>query len=204
MSFFQREALVSDNPLAIVAGGWYVCALPIELFRAMSKLDDQIDIDHPWGPAFFLPEIETGPIIELMAWIRQLVETEDNANFDVTRDEKGDLRTLHDLSLVRAARLLGMDLYVNKVFNVYVKHIKSGCVSSEDVDVVVKLALKKDDSLLLHLGKRIGEMVLSGDAAESHPWLQMYLKDNPWLKLWVERKIAEDNKDSTKEAKALC
>lgn len=70
MPFASREALVSDNPLAIVAGGCYVCALPIELFRAMSKLDDRVDMDHPNGPAFLLPDIETGPIVELVTWIR--------------------------------------------------------------------------------------------------------------------------------------
>jgi hypothetical protein len=118
------------------------------------------------------------------------VEVEDYAKLDVTRDENGDLCTFHDLSLARAARLLGMDPYVNEMFHVYARHIKSGGLSFEDVDSVMRLALKKDEALLLQLEKRIGEIVLLGAAAEVFPWLEAYLEDNPWLKLWVDLKIA--------------
>jgi len=203
MPFTARATLVSDNALAIVAGGWYVCALPIELFRAMSKLDDQIDMDHPWGPAFSLPDIETGPIVELVTWIRQLVDVEDYAKLDVMRNENGELCTLHDLSLVRAAGLLGMQLYVNGMYNVYAKHIKSGRIGFEDVDSVVRLALKTYDSLLVQMGNRLGEMVLSGESPKEFPWLEGYLDDNPWLKLWVEKKTAKSDKSDAGESGVL-
>ena len=166
----------------------------------MSKLDDQIDMDHPGGPAFFLPDIETGPIIELVAWIRQLVEAVDYAKLDITRDENGELRTFHDLSLVRAARLLGMDLYVNDMFRCYTRHVQSGIVSFEDVDSVVRLALETDATFLVQMGSRLGKMVLPGEAARVLPWLESYLDNHPNPKNRVDKRIAKSEECCAEES----
>ncbi|KAL1592895.1 hypothetical protein SLS59_009537 [Nothophoma quercina] len=91
MSLADRQQLEGDSPLAIIAGNQYVCALPIKVFRAMSKLEDEIDMDHRNGPAFFLPDIEGWPIQEIIAWIQQLVKKEGYAHLDIMRDNNGEL-----------------------------------------------------------------------------------------------------------------
>lgn len=198
MPFAKRVTLVSDDPLAIVVGGRYVCALPIELFRAVSKRDDEIDMDHPNGPAFFLPDTETWPICELVVWARQLVEKEDYARLGIMRDNNHELCTFRDLSLVRAGKMLGMDLYVNEMFCAYVDHINHGAISLEDVDDVVRLALTKNDIFLSLMGARLGELVLSGVAFEVFPWLESYLEDHAWLKFWVVKKV-QDEEDAVEK-----
>jgi hypothetical protein len=102
-----------------------------------------------------------------VAWIRQLVEVEEYLKLEVTRNENGELCMFHDLSLVRAGRLPGMNLYVNEMFRSYTKHIQSGIVRFEDVDSVVRLALKTNETFLVHMGSRLGKMVLSRGSSES-------------------------------------
>ncbi|UPX12774.1 uncharacterized protein EKO05_0003312 [Ascochyta rabiei] len=52
----------------------------------MSITEDKIDLEHPNSPIFFLPDIETWPVLEIREWVRQLLETEDYAHLDVMRD----------------------------------------------------------------------------------------------------------------------
>ena len=210
MSLADRQQLEGDSPLAIIACNQYVCALPIKLFRAMSKLEGEIDMDHRNGPAFFLPDIEGWPIQEIIAWFQQLVKKEEYAHLDIMRDNNGELCTCRDLSLVRAGRLLGMQLYTHEMFNVYVKHVQSGRISFEDVDAIVRLSLKKNDPLLQHLGARLGRMMRCENPKEIPPWLEEIVEGHPWLKRWVDEELdrqdsltqVEDQRDAKVEKKS--
>lgn len=192
MALANRQKLITDTPLSIIVGDLYVCALPIELFRAMSKRDGKIDMNHPNGPALFLPDVETWPILEIVAWIRQLVEKVDYAHLTVMRDNNDELCTFRDLSLIRAGKLLGMQLYVNEMYKVYAKQIDRGMFCFEDVDAVVKLSLEKNDTFLKRLGGTLGKMIRDGHAAKVFPWLDGYLEDHSWLKHWVDKELKEE------------
>jgi len=82
-----------------------------------------------------------------------------------------------------------MQVYTNKMFNVYVDHVKSGRISFEDVDTVISLPLRKDDPLLLQLGARLGRIMRYGDPNEIPPSLNGYVKNHPWLKRWVGEEL---------------
>ncbi|KAJ4333501.1 hypothetical protein N0V95_009403 [Ascochyta clinopodiicola] len=202
--FDRRQQLISDNPLAIVTGDTYVCAMPIEIFRAMSILEDEIDLDHPNGPTFFLPDIETWPILEIREWARQLVEKEEYAQLEVMRDNNGCLCTFRDLSLVRAGKLLGMDLYVKDMHGEYMKKVKSGIVSYEDVDAIVKLSLSDSDTILKRLGARLGKLVHRGYATKVFPWLDGYLEDHAGLKYWIDEELEKRGRRARAAAMKRC
>jgi hypothetical protein len=141
-----RRRSLASGPMIRIVSGPCIFKIPIALFRVAivdAQAPPRIENLDPEGPKVVIPHIHPKPIEYLLEWLRQVV-TEPRAPHVVNTE---DLKK--DLAIVRAGKLLGFDIYVQDILNIYWRHFKKGKLKYEDVDVVLSLTLSPNDSFFL-------------------------------------------------------
>jgi hypothetical protein len=142
----ERRRNLASGPLIRIVSGTEVFKIPIALFRVATidaRNAPQIDELDPAGPKVVIRYIHPGPITYILQWLRKVVTEPRAPHLDKTDDLK------KDLAIVRAGKLLGFDVYVQDILNLYWRHFKKGKLTYEDIDVVLSLTLSKNDSFFM-------------------------------------------------------
>jgi len=137
---YERRRNLAMGPHLRITSGTATFKIPISLFRAASKLASRIDTSDPLVPKFTLMQMSPGPISYLIEWLRKVVTEQRAPYLQVIGDMK------KDLAVVRAGKMLGLDDYVQDMFNFYWRHFKKGKLTYGEIEVVLSLTVSKEDS----------------------------------------------------------
>ena len=159
--------------------------MPWRLFQTVSTETANVDTRVPSRIEMHLPaDIGQEPFKVLVSWMLESTSAKRVANFQRTDSFASDL------ALVRAAKLLGMHIYVQRLFDYYWAYIKNNLPTYAEMDVIDGLALDKNDSLFRCLVGRLAHLRLT-KKIEDGEGLRRFLEGRRRLERAVEEAMEE-------------
>jgi hypothetical protein len=156
LSLSERQALRRGLGITIRCGSRWNFTMPWRLFQTISTESTNIDRRVPTQLEFHLPaNIEQEPFKVLVSWMLESMSARRVAYFQRTAS------FADNLSLVRAAKLLGMHVYVQRLFDYYWAYIKNNVPTYANMDVIDGLALDENDSFFGCLVGRLAHLRLT-------------------------------------------
>lgn len=184
LSAQERQALTQGEiKVNVLIGDKWACKMPWRLFEAMSTRAGDVDKGEQTVYKLRLPAGLSGkPFLYILDWIVDISRTK---NFYLLK--RRDSIT-EDVSISRAARLLGMMEYAQHIFNHYWALFKNTTPSFDDISAVEQLALTEDKVGLVNhdagvflgcISKRLAHQVYRQKVADKkalHDYLQKHQK----------------------------
>ena len=185
LSQIDRQGLTKGIGIRIYCDARWSFVVPWRLFQAVSIKAKLVDMRNPTALEFALPKnIDQSPFKVIVKW---LVEA---ANFKEVPQLRGTDSFLDDLALIRAGKILGMDVYVQPIFNYYWAYIKNHLPTYEELDTIVFLALSSDDPFLNCTARRLAYLTLKDEIPDPEN-MENYMHAHPLLGQAVDTALVE-------------
>ncbi|KAF2275399.1 uncharacterized protein EI97DRAFT_443261 [Westerdykella ornata] len=179
----DRQALLEGGlKLEILIGDKWVCSMPWRLFQALSTKATEISDSDPKVRQLRLPAgLSKMPFLYILEWLKQITTS---SHFCLLK-RRNDAS--EDISVCRAARLLGMTEYAQHIFNHYWFNFNNTTPSFDDISAVEQLATTEekiglvghDGAVLLDcIVKRLAYMVVNKKVPDSTA-LAEFLQKHP-------------------------
>ncbi|KAF2114365.1 hypothetical protein BDV96DRAFT_687917 [Lophiotrema nucula] len=172
MSLDQRKALLSDpRAVTILAADEEMARIPLLLFQVLSAKGSEVDFSNDQAPVYRIPKaLKNGPFIHIRNWLKTYLTTARKMpllpSADFFRKNVANKELKQDLSIIRAAKLMGMEVYTKHIFKRYWRLLCSDdsaspddvskILSLDDVAAISDVALTEEDPFFMKLVKRLG------------------------------------------------
>lgn len=197
-SFADRQGLRKGISICIRCDNRWNFSMPWRLFQAVSTAAAQVDTSNPLKLTLSLPSnIDQKPFMHLINWLIGALDTKRVASFKTLGS------FAEDLALIRAAKLLGMHKYVQDIFNYRWGYLKNNMPTYEEIDVILSLALSKEDPFFCCIAGRLAHLRLKKaipDMDKLDRYLAMNLRLGEAVSECTERSI-EKSKSRKQERK---
>ncbi|KAF2703272.1 hypothetical protein K504DRAFT_539027 [Pleomassaria siparia CBS 279.74] len=190
----QRGELRKGVAVTIRCGNRWGFTMPWRLFQAVSQHAAKADTTHAAMIEFHITnQLDYAPFVTLVKWFINALDAKrvpELQRTDVFRD---------DLSLIRAAKELGMHKYVQHIFNYYWAYLKNQIAPFKEIDIILELALSEEDAFFVCITNRLAHLLLKDELKDTSE-LYAYLGAHPILgnsvKKTMERYRSRQDRDS--------
>ncbi|KAF2267715.1 hypothetical protein CC78DRAFT_576714 [Lojkania enalia] len=176
ISLEARKSLLKGPSLKIFTGNDYVCSIPLLLFKAVSITPPEAFSNRE----LHLPACISGrPVLYIQSWLKAA------STLPVVPELSAKNNLLADLSICRAAKLLGVEVYTKKIIGRYWAYLKNSIPTYEEMSEIESLALSPDDSFFALLVKRMTWLRSRDMIPDPEPFAE-YITQHPKLSKAME------------------
>lgn len=140
LSFEKRKGLAQGPSLNIFIGDDWACKMPWRLFQALSTRAREINSSLRSRLELYFPAgLSQTPFMYILEWLHDITTKEQ------FRLLKGRNDVFEDVSVCRAARLLGMTEYAQHIFDHYWAAFNNGVPTYDDLTALVQIARTEEN-----------------------------------------------------------
>jgi len=176
MAWPHRQSLLAGPTLPVLVGNALVMAVPRRLMLTISTFSQSILEKDPDAKAITLPpnSVAGGPVRHLLDWARRMC----SVPVPIPVESRNDL--FHDIAIIHASRLLGMDRYTTGVLGNMRAMLKRDLPSYEALTKAESIATSSDDSLLTAFANPLAIQRYHNEIPDPELFAE-YLKEHPML-----------------------
>lgn len=176
MSLQDRQNLLIGPTWKIFVGDEIIFNIPRRLIMTVSKSAQILYMHDPNMNSILLSKDFTSPapVLHLMNWLVEICKT--FKPFHI-RDRDTFMETL---AVVRAARMLGMEKYIDHMVRFYDRYIQKELPQYDEITAIEAMALDEEDPLFRSLSHRLS-MMRHKDLIPDPEEFDAYLAQHPML-----------------------
>lgn len=181
----ERLELVQGLEVTVMTGNQVTCKLPLRLFRATSTKAHLIDFSDPTTPKYlaFHISMNPAPFNYLADYLRKMADQQRVPQLKRLEDN------LKDLTVIRAGKCMGMDHYVQHIFNYYWAAYTNDDLRLQDIENVLRVATETEmNSFFKLVAERIAHDQYYGRVQDLGK-LRQYLAGKPALRNVVQDEL---------------